>query len=581
MPGPILDREQEELLASERDLLARLRGALERHEASPEDRRALADSARQLDELFLLVVVGEFNAGKSTFVNALLGEDLLPEGVTPTTTRIHRIRHGAEPARERRADGVEELRAPAPLLESLEIVDTPGTNALAREHEALTEEFIPRSDLVLFITSADRPFTESERAFMERIRRWGKKLVLVVNKIDFLAGDAELDEVLGFMRSGAERLLGLVPPIFPVAARLALAAKREAGDAPPTGEAWRASRFAALESWLVETLDEGERLRLKLGNPLGVGRRLATTYREAVEERIGLLAADVSALSEIDRQLDLYREDMGREFRFRLRDVEAVLHEFEARGQRYLDETMRLPRILDLLNRSRLAAEFERKVIADAPQRIEKRVDEVIDWMVAAELRQWKGVTNRLEARRAEHAERLIGEVGSFDYDRERLLDTVKRAAARTIDAYDREAESERMAASVQQAVAETAVVEVSALGLGALVGVLATTQLADVTGLLAAGTLATLGLFVLPARKRKAKAELGARIDELRRQLLGAMTEQFDREIEASVHRIGEAIAPYSRFVRAERERLDEARDELAGIEGELAELAARIEEL
>ena len=77
---------------------------------------------------------------------------------------------------------------PAPLLRDINIVDTPGTNAVLREHEELTRDFVPRADLVLFVTSADRPFTESERGFLEQIRAWGKKIVFIVNKIDILAG---------------------------------------------------------------------------------------------------------------------------------------------------------------------------------------------------------------------------------------------------------------------------------------------------------------------------------------------------------------------------------------------------------
>jgi predicted GTPase len=69
------------------------------------------------------------------------------------------------------------------LLAELSIVDTPGTNAVIRQHEALTTHFIPRADLVLFVTSADRPFTESERAFMAQIRDWGKKVVLILTKL--------------------------------------------------------------------------------------------------------------------------------------------------------------------------------------------------------------------------------------------------------------------------------------------------------------------------------------------------------------------------------------------------------------
>src|SRR3984893_7098434 len=96
----ILNKEQGELLAEDRRLLADLQQALARFDAAAEDQATLERSARQLDELFLLVVAGEFNAGKSAFINALLGGKFLEEGVTPTTTRIHLIRYGPELHRE-------------------------------------------------------------------------------------------------------------------------------------------------------------------------------------------------------------------------------------------------------------------------------------------------------------------------------------------------------------------------------------------------------------------------------------------------------------------------------------------------
>ena len=77
-----------------RDTLGHLREVLAETEATPSDRKALSDSVRQLDELFLLVVVGEFNSGKSAFINALLGEQLQREGVTPTTDQIYWLKYG-------------------------------------------------------------------------------------------------------------------------------------------------------------------------------------------------------------------------------------------------------------------------------------------------------------------------------------------------------------------------------------------------------------------------------------------------------------------------------------------------------
>lgn len=569
MAARLLRDDQERTLVEERRWLADLQQALVRVEATPEDLEALADSIRQLDELFLLVVVGEFNAGKSTLINALLGAAVLEEGVTPTTTRVHVLRHGDAETRRTLSDGLEERTAQLPFLEHLTLVDTPGTNALAREHEAITERFVPRADLVLFTTSADRPFTESERVFLERVRAWGKKIVVVVNKVDILRREEEVAQVLAFVSEAARQLLGVAPPVFPVAARQALEG-RLAGD--PAAVA--ASRLDALLAYLTGTLDEGERVRLKLANPLGVGARLAERYRAGLDQRVELLAADFRALDDVAAQLSLYQEDLRREFRFRLADVDNLLHELEKRGMEYFDETLRLPRMPDLLNKARLKADFERKVIADMPQRVDAKVAEVIDWLVASELRQWRGVAERLEERRSQHADRVLGRVGTFDQDRQRLLDTVGRAAQRTLERFDRDAEARRLAEEVQTAVKRTALVEAGAIGLGTVLTLMATTHLADFTGILAAGTLAALGLFILPARRKKAKRDLQEKVVELRERLMGALTEQFDREVEASVHRIEEAVAPYTRFVRAERERLGALQAELRRLDGGIAAL-------
>src|SRR5688572_23199194 len=286
----VLTPELQRQLNSGRELLSELRDALTRFSAPEADQRALAASIRQLDEFFLLVVVGEFNAGKSAFINALAGQRVLQEGVTPTTAQIHVLKYGDTVTSAVGEHGVREISAPVDLLRDVHIVDTPGTNAIIREHERLTNEFVPRADLVLFVTSADRPFTETERAFLESIRNWGKKIVIVINKADIFESEAELDQVIAFVTDAARQLLGLVPDTFPVSARLALRAKQ--------GEPslWAPSRFESLERFIRATLDERSRFRLKLANPIGVGQALARRYATIADERLVLLEDDLALL---------------------------------------------------------------------------------------------------------------------------------------------------------------------------------------------------------------------------------------------------------------------------------------------
>jgi hypothetical protein len=500
----------------------------------------------------------------------------LKEGVTPTTTQINLLHYGETPDHQAVDQNVQVLTLPAPMLQEISIVDTPGTNAVIREHEQITSEFVPRSDLVLFITSSDRPFTESEKIFLQRIRDWGKKVVIVINKIDILQSDDEAQQVIQFVSENARSLLGVHPEIFPISARLALRAKL--GD--PT--VWNTSQFEPLERYIQDTLDEKSRIRLKLLNPLGVGRHLVGRYLEVTESRLDLLKEDFLMLEDVDAQLKVYHEDMLRDFNYRMSDIENILFEMEQRGDEFFEDKFRLARFLDLLNKSRIQQDFEHQVTADVPQRIERKVNELIDWLVEANLHQWQAVNEHLAERRREHQARIVGEnIGTFSYDRERLMDAVGQEARHVIDTFDREEEAREIAEGAQEAVAASAALEVGAVGLGTLITVLASTAAADVTGILLASLIAAVGLFVIPAKRRQAKVTMHEKITSLRENLTKSLHSQFQREIERSLQSINEAIAPYTRFVRAERGKLTDTQQQLTKIQTEMERLADRIEAL
>jgi small GTP-binding protein len=571
----VLSAAQDALLREERALLMRLRTSLARLEAGDDQQQALDQSIAQLDELFLLVVVGEFNAGKSAFINALIGQSLMKEGVTPTTAVITVLEHGDTAEQTVRQANLLVIKAPVDLLREIRIVDTPGTNAIIREHEAMTAEFIPRSDLVFFVTSADRPFTETERGFMEHIRGWGKKIVVVVNKSDILEGPAQVAEIRSFVAGNAKALLGFEPDMFFVSARLALRAKQ--------GEpsVWSASGFEALEQYVSTTLNASGRAQLKLLNPLGVAAAVAERQLASVRDRRALLKDDFTTLEQVEDQLGLYQRDMERDFEMRMADVENVLLEMERRGHQFFDDTMRIGRVMDLLNRSRVQEAFERQVVADAPQQIERKVSELIDWIIEADLRHWQGVTAHLAKRRQQYAGQLIEnpDAERFHFDRRRMIDSVGREAQQVIDGYDRQKEASELADGARNAVATAAAVGAGAVGLGAIVTIAASTAAADVTGLVMASVVAAVGFFVIPAKRKKGKAEMRQKIAEVRQRLGDSLRTQFKKEIAKSSERIRSSIAPYSRFVRAEGEKLESLEKELGEVASELTALRGRIE--
>src|SRR5579884_3705685 len=574
MPVEILTAAQERLRGELRAALGELDAAIAGIGASVEDRALLGDALRGLDELFLIVVVGEFNAGKSALLNELLGTRILTEGVTPTTAAITLVRRGEREGEEWRGAGLLERRVPSEVLRDLAVVDTPGTNAIVRGHEALTRDFVPRADLVLFATSADRPFAETERALIGAIREWGKKIVVVVNKIDLVETPAAAEQVRAFVREGLKQELGAEPPLFLTSVRLARLAA-EAAD-PTVRRALQAqSGLDELRAYVFETLDEAERVRLKLSTPVGVAERLVERHERLLEERRQLLAADRALVDNVEGQLAAYADDLRRGVAPRLGEIANVVHELRDRGERFFDETVRIGRVFDLFNAERVRGAFEREVVADTADRIDALVDEMVDWFVEAEARLWRDVSGTIRQR-----QQVLPPDADPDFiaTRREVLRGVADRTRGALQGFDRAQEAKEFGQAMRDAVAHTAIAEIGAVSLGAAIAVLFGTVAADLTGLLAATLAAGLGLYILPARKRRALDQFKRRTDELRERLVEALRAQTDREVAGSTERVRDAIAPYTRYVRAEAARLDGQRAALEAVGERLGRLRAEL---
>ncbi len=575
----ILDERHRGLAERERSLMEKLVEFLKDFGAPRDDVELVRQTLEDLGELFLLVIVGEFNSGKSAFVNAMLGAEVAEEGVTPTTDRITVLRHSDQPSDRERREGILERGYPNEFLREIAIVDTPGTNAIIRHHEELSRGFVPRSDLVLFITSADRPLTESERGYLELIRDWGKKILLVVNKADLLENEESVEKVRSFVANGIRSMLGLTPKIFFVSSLLARKAK--AANSPMERDALlKASNFTALEEHITDLLDEEGRVRLKLESPLGVVEELSRRYGKSVEERVSLLEDDFKTAENVESQMELFQEDMKRDFEARMAEVENIIHSLNERGDAWFEDNIRIGNVAELVRRERIQERFQREVIGDTESLIDERVNEMVDWMVDRNLKQWRDIVEYVNRRRqAKYDGDLIGEVGdNFEYNRSRVIQSVGKNASEVVRNYDRERESEQIALSMQGAVAQTVAAEVGALGMGAIVATVAMAAAVDVTMTLSALLLAGLGFFILPYRRRKAREEFREKTDALRGKLGEVVRRQFDSELARSVERMREAIAPYTRFVRTEHARMTEARASLKEISGEVESLKREI---
>ncbi len=282
------------------------------------------DLVHKLEEdRFHLVVVGEFNHGKSTFVNALLGESVLPVGVTPTTAAIHHLKYSEVPeatvqfasgrretipfgdtrnfavggsAHTEEVDFLE-VGYPAQLLkERILLVDTPGVNDLSLQRADITYSYIPRADAVLFLLDAGQILKESERVFLQEklLAASRDKIVFVITKWDIL-NDAERKEALAYAKLQLGKLVK-DPFVFPVSAETALQGGRVA-------ESGMTDLLEHLTHFLAE-----ERGRILLDNALGAGLNVAALLGRGVDARRRAVAMKVE---ELDRRIKALEQDLA------------------------------------------------------------------------------------------------------------------------------------------------------------------------------------------------------------------------------------------------------------------------------
>ena len=319
-----LHEQHREILTKHKKLLTAIRTNLTKAgvEFGDDDTQLLNNTVEQLSENFLISVVGEFNAGKSAFINSLLGGKFVREGILPTTDFITKITYDEhESCTRNSAQNLMEVKLPVPWLKEVTIVDTPGTNALFElGHQAITEKFLPHSDLVLFVTSAERPLTESERQVIKRIREWNRKVVVVVNKCDLRTED-EKEDVIAYIRNNLEEILpGNDIPIFGISARLALMAKIQASyqenvERAPWQDIWMASNIGSVERFMFHSLDDAQKMRVKLQGPLAVANRFLALFDAKLREGEARLQQEQALLSSVDTLIDTHFKDLMRDFK--------------------------------------------------------------------------------------------------------------------------------------------------------------------------------------------------------------------------------------------------------------------------
>ncbi len=258
-------------LLSSIDALTNVAGA---HERTCAELRA-----KIRENVFNLVVVGQFKRGKTSLINALLGADILPMAVVPLTSIVTIMTWGdalgitvsfldgtrVEIAPDRLAEYVTEkgnprnvkavsevvVTYPSPYLrDHVRLIDTPGVGSLYQHNTDVAYRYLPKADAALFLLSVDQPMGRAELDFLQDVKEYSHKIFFLLNKADYLS-DTDLAESVAFTRSALRESLGADVTLFPLSARLAREAVQE-GSAERLARSGLPLFSAALSEFLMQ-----------------------------------------------------------------------------------------------------------------------------------------------------------------------------------------------------------------------------------------------------------------------------------------------------------------------------------------
>lgn len=248
----------------------------------------------RMNEPFMFVIVGEVKAGKSSFVNALLeaGREICAVAPQPMTDTIQQILYGEKEAVVPVNPYLKKVFLPIDILRDIAVVDTPGTNSIIERHQEITENFIPASDLVIFVFEAKNPYRQSAWDFFEYIHEdWHKKIIFVLQQKDLMSAEDLAVNERG-LYDHARKKGQLEPVIFAVSAKAELEGRFDQ------------SNFSAVRDYIRTHVTGGRGAALKLQNNLNTSRNILERIRTDLDTRAEQFRRDTEFRTDIHQTLD-------------------------------------------------------------------------------------------------------------------------------------------------------------------------------------------------------------------------------------------------------------------------------------
>ena len=565
----LLDKRFSEIVLREKLLLKSLEDEIKAL-SSEELLQRLKSAQENLDNLFSIVFIGEFSTGKSSIINALLGETILKEGITPTTDEITLLKYG-ETRDEGISSSVRSISLPEQRLRGMYIVDTPGTNVTLEQHEKLTKDFIPKADIVFFTIGAERAVTGSEAKLIQFIQEdWLKNIVFLLNKTDIAENSEELETLIDHSKSELERNFKLKPHLIPISAKLAREARAVFDEA-----LYEKSGFKELENYIFSTLGEEERVRIKIKSTSEFAAALAEATERAISEDMESILQDEARLNEFETKLSGMRDEIAQNSGQFTERIRSRLLEFKTRGIEYIDDLIRFSNVFKLFSKSKIAQEFEMRVSRQTVEELEKDLDSMVMWTE-------RSARTLLDSAIDFYNESIRPESGApgtaFTYDRTRLIDTVRAELEKKRREIDPSLLGGNLTSSARGAVASVLGVQAGTLAIGAAVVSAFSSIIVDVTGILATLALMATAFAILPKKRRDAMNEFSTKVDALIDEITSSVSAQLERDLDGIKIQVLDSLVPLRNFHQIERSKLSESLERVKGLKQELTEIGGSV---
>jgi GTPase SAR1 family protein len=506
----------------------------------------LQNMLKDVCEPLLFVVVGEVKAGKSSLLNALFGQEFCKVDVLPATDRIYIFKHGS---REQTIDvsaQITERYLPIKFLEDFNLVDTPGTNTMVAEHQTITENFVPRANLILFVFSVVNPWGASAWELLRFVnQKWLKNVVFVLQQAD-LRDPAEVEVIERHLRETAQQKLGFVPPIFAVSAREAFLARTSGAD---KSRLWEESRFGPLEQHISRMVDESKDGLPKLISTCQTATVILIDSSMRIRNILGTIMRDEEQLARLEGILATRKEQTLRQVGGFLRGIEQACRRCETEGQQLLERNLSLWRTWRLvLGKSEWQEKFQADLEMKMRELIQPQVENALQ-LLETDLRGlWPQLQDTMENQfKGDPRVQLNQTIPDFARQRRELLQSIELTLVERIAGRGMEAQLERMFRETTNWLRVPAGVA-AAGGIVTLVAAMSSAAVADITGIVAASAV-VVGTFVAFGRRRKILSEYHRQMNAKREELVAAIEQQLQHAIDLFYAEIGSVFSRRFRY--------------------------------